>query len=115
MIALAQSPRCNVLCFLRISPFTAMELRPRLATSLPFLCALLLLRASTAQQAQFDGPAELPRVYVHSAMADTPAPGKTISVRAGDNLQEAINSAECGDTIQLQQGEVFTGAFHFPQ
>ncbi len=76
---------------------------------------LLVCASSFAQQAQFDGPAELPRVYVRSALADTPAPGKVISVHARDNLQAAINRAGCGDTIELQSGEVFTGAFHFPQ
>ena len=79
------------------------------------LVLAVLVPFSTAQQGQFDGPAELPRVYVRSALSDSPAPGKVISVRAGENLQAAINSASCGDTIELQSGEVFTGAFHFPQ
>lgn len=70
---------------------------------------------SAAQQGQFDGPAELPRVYVRSALSDTPAPGKVISVHAGDNLQAAINGAGCGDIIELKAGTVFTGAFRFPQ
>jgi hypothetical protein len=81
-----------------------------------FICVVLLACSSLlAQQAQFDGPAELPRVYVRSALADTPAPRKVISVHAGEKLQVAINTASCGDTIELQSGEVFTGAFHFPQ
>jgi len=79
-----------------------------------FVC-LLMSSCSDAQQQQFDGPAELPRVYVRSAVADTPVPGKGINVRSGDNLQAAINSATCGDTIQLQAGAVFTGPFRFPQ
>jgi hypothetical protein len=62
----------------------------------------------------FDGPAELPRVTVSSAMADTPAPGSVISVNAGGNLQTALNSAQCGDTIQLQAGATFTGKFTVP-
>ena len=81
-----------------------------------FICVVLLACSSLlAQQPQFDGPAELPRLYVRSALADTPAPGKVISVHAGEKLQVAINTASCGDTIELQSGEVFTGAFHFPQ
>ena len=62
----------------------------------------------------FDGLAELPRVTVPSAMSDTPAPGRTISVAAGGNLQADINSANCGDTIALQAGATFTGNFSFP-
>jgi hypothetical protein len=62
----------------------------------------------------FDGPAELPRVTVPSAMSDTPAPGRTISVAAGGDLQADLNSANCGDTIALQAGATFTGNFKFP-
>ncbi|MFY9560997.1 MAG: Ig domain-containing protein [Terriglobales bacterium] len=61
-----------------------------------------------------DGPAELPRVTVSSSMADTPAPGTTIQVNAGGDLQAALNSAHCGDTIELQAGATFTGTFVFP-
>ena len=82
----------------------------------PLLAAILLLASySAAQQGQFDGPAELPRVYVHSALSDTPAPGKKIEVHGGESLQSAINGANCGDTLELQAGEVFVGVFRFPQ
>jgi hypothetical protein len=64
---------------------------------------------------KFDGPAELPRVYVKSSLADTPAPHKLSSVKDGDNLQSAIDSSSCGDTIQLQAGATFTGRFHLPK
>ena len=62
----------------------------------------------------FDGPAELPRVTVPSAMSDTPAPGSVLPVNAGGDLQAALNSAHCGDTIQLQAGATFTGRFAVP-
>ncbi len=62
----------------------------------------------------FDGPAELPRVTVPSAMSDTPAPGAVINVNSGGNLQSALNSAHCGDVIQLQAGATFTGQFTVP-
>jgi len=62
----------------------------------------------------FDGPAELPRVTVPSAMSDTPAPGSVITVNAGGNLQSALNSAHCGDAIHLQAGATFTGKFMVP-
>jgi hypothetical protein len=62
----------------------------------------------------FDGPAELPRVTVPSAMSDTPAPGSVITVNAGGDLQSALNSAHCGDVIHLQAGATFTGRFTVP-
>src|SRR6202158_495000 len=62
----------------------------------------------------FDGPAELPRVTVPSAMADTPAPGSVIPVNAGGDLQSALNTANCGDVIQLQAGATFSGKFIVP-
>ena len=77
---------------------------------------LVCLAASLhAQVGQFDGPAELPRAYMHSALADTPAPGNMISVHAGDDLQAAINHAACGDRIELQAGAAFRGNFRFPK
>jgi hypothetical protein len=62
----------------------------------------------------FDGPAELPRIYVKSAVADTPAPGGTRLVKAGDNLQSAVQAANCGDTIALEAGASFEGHLRLP-
>jgi hypothetical protein len=62
----------------------------------------------------FDGPAELPRVTVPSAMSDTPAPGHLIQVNATGDPQAAINNAQCGDTIQLQAGATYTGMLKLP-
>lgn len=67
-----------------------------------------------AGSGNFDGPAELPRVYVKSALADTPAPGSVRTVKAGDNLQEALQGAKCGDTLKLEAGATFTGVFRIP-
>jgi hypothetical protein len=64
---------------------------------------------------RFDGPAELPRVQVRSALADTPAPGRTRLVKESDNLQDALNDAKCGDTLKLQAGATFHGVYRFPQ
>jgi hypothetical protein len=55
----------------------------------------------------FDGPAELPRMYVDSSLRATPAPGKTVTVKAGQDLSEALSKASCGDTVQLQAGATF--------
>jgi hypothetical protein len=63
---------------------------------------------------QFDGPAELPRVYVKSVLADSPAPGKTLQVKTTEELRAAIEKASCGDTIKLQAGTTFPGNFKLP-
>ena len=80
------------------------------------LCNLTLIAIAAAPSgaSTFDGPAELPRTYVQSTMANTPAPGKTITVAAGGNIQTAINSANCGDTIQIQAGAKFVGFYTLP-
>jgi hypothetical protein len=75
---------------------------------------LVLLLASYCLASQYDGPAELPRVTVDSAMADTPAPGSIVPVNAGDDLQAALKSAHCGDIIELQAGATFSGQFIVP-
>ena len=64
--------------------------------------------------AQFDGPAELPRVSMKSSLADSPAPGKTWKLKSGDDFQGTLNRAACGDTIALSAGAVFTGNFTLP-
>jgi hypothetical protein len=74
----------------------------------------LSVSASGPPPSGFDGPAELPRVYLNTTLADTPAPGATISVNAGGDLQAALNSANCGDTVQLQAGASFSGRFTLP-
>jgi len=57
----------------------------------------------------YDGPARLPIATVATSTAATPAPGPVITVDAGGDLQAALNSASCGDTIKLQAGATFTG------
>jgi hypothetical protein len=70
----------------------------------------LTVTASTG----YDGPAQLPKVTMATAMSDSPAPGALVSVNAGGDLQTALTNASCGDTIQLQAGATFTGSFTLP-
>jgi hypothetical protein len=80
-----------------------------------FAVVFAALSLSTAHaKGGFDGPAELPRVTVASAMTNTPAPGSIVTVNAGDNLQTALNNAHCGDTLELQASAVFVGLFDLP-
>jgi hypothetical protein len=76
--------------------------------------SLLVSAPPTATGGSYDGPAELPRTYMQSSPANTPAPGGTIVVSAGGNLQTALNNASCGDTIVLSAGATFSGTFTLP-
>ena len=66
-------------------------------------------QSSASGVKNFDGPAELPREYVQSSLKDTPAPGKTWMVHAGDTLQQVLGKASCGDIIKLEAGATFSG------
>jgi hypothetical protein len=77
--------------------------------------AIQVAASRPASQGEFDGPAELPRVYVKSALVDTPATGKVQLVKADGDLQAALDNAACGDVIRLEAGAVFTGHFLLPQ
>jgi hypothetical protein len=63
--------------------------------------------SSEEHPSNFDGPAELPRVHVDSSLRATPAPGKTLMVKAGDDPSEVLAKASCGDTVELQAGATF--------
>ncbi len=85
-----------------------------LLTAILSMFVLMFTLTTASFASNFDGPAELPRVTVPSAMSDTPAPGSIITVNAGDDLKAALNNAQCGDVIQLQAGATFTGRFTIP-
>ena len=85
--------------------------RARLTTvaALPFL---LLAAESGAQGATRTNP-ELPRQSVDTRLPA--APGRTIRVSAGDNLQRAIDRARPGDVLALAPGATFRGRFTLPE
>lgn len=94
-----------------------------LATNAVFLATILTSALAAAAAGQrstqfgtknFDGPAELPREYVKSSLKDTPAGGKILMVHAGQNLEQALGGASCGDVVQLQAGATFSGNFVIP-
>lgn len=43
-----------------------------------------------------------------------PARGAVVAVHMGDNLQTKINSASCGDSIEIDAGLTFTGQYYLP-
>jgi|GEM_PF-373479 len=57
--------------------------------------------------ARLDSFAEAPRTCFDTDLADTPGSGATYLVQPGDNLAAALNSAQCGDTVELQEGASF--------
>ncbi len=63
--------------------------------------------APATKQGASDVVAELPRTYVESSLRATPAPGKVVTVRAGEDASQALSKASCGDTVQLQAGATF--------
>ena len=99
----------------RSSLFTALILLWILSTSIVVESVASPMAGDQAvKPGHFDGPAELPRIYVQSQLTDTPAPGKVRLVKQDDNLQDAIDSAKCGDTLKLQAGATFRGLFRVP-
>jgi len=114
--------------------YSSVSCRPKECV---FTCVLVLMLAAVSARSQglasnaatpstpsaertsvtstFDGPAELPRVYIQSTLANTPAPGKTWTVSTASALQSAVTASACGDTIKLQAGATFAGYFSFPK
>lgn len=88
-----------------------------------FLSAVVLLPSVQVAQTDtkqiyagnFDGPAELPRRYLKTSLADTPAPGRVRRVEEGQDLQQAINDIKCGETLELEAGATFRGLYRFPR
>ncbi len=98
-----------------------MSLRNSFPGALAFLLFIPLVFANAGQAdahpapaGGFDGPAELPRLYVQSSLSSTPAAGRVINIRASDDLQKAIDGAKCGDTLKLEAGATFHGLFRLP-
>src|ERR1035441_5325430 len=82
--------------------------------SISILLLTVALTTASFAQSNCEGPAELARMTVLSAMVDTPAPGSIFAVNAGGDLQSALDNARCGDVIELQAGATFTGPFLVP-
>ena len=72
---------------------------------------ILIMRLIAAAQTAGPGDAELPRVFLNTALSATPSNGRVVRLRASDNLQRALDGAQCGDRILLPAGATFTGNF----
>ncbi len=82
------------------------------------LLLFILCGAACAQQlippAVFDGPAEMPRVVMTTTVASTPSPNLPKIVGPEMNLQTALNSAICGDTLLVDPTIIYTGSLQLP-
>src|ERR1019366_2922053 len=64
-------------------------------------------KGDVSKFAEKDGPARLPKSCYYTGLDGTPSPGKQIRVGANSNLQAAVESAKCGDTLLLAAGASF--------
>jgi len=80
-----------------------------------FIVSCSALNAEVSKREGFDGPAELPRVYVKTSLADTPAPGHVLRPKDSAGLKDSLRRAACGDTIELQADVTYAGYFELPE
>ena len=94
-------------------PAAARRVPARLTTAASLALAALAAGAGTAgaQGATRTTP-ELPRHTVDTRLPA--APGRTVRVDAGDDLQRAIDRARPGDVLALAPGATFRGSFTLP-
>ena len=76
------------------------------------IAVISLFGVTSTARVQSAGEPESPRVFLSTAYPTTA--GAVRHVSAGGNLQAALDSAQRGDTIELQAGAVFTGNFILP-
>jgi len=77
------------------------------------IITLLALALASVAHGQPAGPAdaELPRVYLNTTLSATPSTGRAVRLKPSDNLQRALDAAQCGDQVLLPAGARFTGNF----
>src|SRR5271165_3266123 len=91
-------------------PFRLAWIRSLVRPMSALLSCLLFLVGTASTQLPPRPPApELPRTYVSTAY-HRPS-GTVITVRAGGNLQAALDRAQPGDVILVEAGATFTGNF----
>ena len=89
-----------------------MNRAPSLVRPLIILAGVLSWSVGLAQPANEPKAPALPQAFVDTTYR--PMAGRTITVRAGSDLQAVLDSAQPGDTIALEAGAVFRGNFALP-
>ena len=74
------------------------------------IVTLLILGFGSAVQTAAPGDAELPRVTLTTTVASTPSNGRVVRLKPSDNLQRALDRAQCGDRILLPPGARYVGS-----
>lgn len=82
------------------------------AVAMAVLISAVVAPLLTAQPA-LPAPPVPPRVFLETSY--TPPTGRTITVRAGGDLQAALKTAQPGDIITLEPGATFQGNFTLPK
>lgn len=77
------------------------------------LAAVAMSSIASPLPVERPAPPHPPRTLLDTTY--TPPAGRTIAVRAGGNLQAALDAAQSGDVIALQAGAVFRGNFTLPR
>src|SRR5262245_59736762 len=75
-------------------------------------CSMPEARAVTLPEARAVILPELPREWVDTQLV--PSTGRTLTVKAGEDFQEALELAQFGDVIVLEAGATFIGPFTLP-
>lgn len=89
------------------------RLRPQLVSRPVLLLLLSLFLTVGMAEAQVQEPA-LPTLFVDTAYNPASA-GNIVRVPSGGNLQQAVNAAQPGDTLELEAGAIFRGTISFPK
>lgn len=91
-----------------------MRLRVRRGSSLPVLVALTVaVLVGWSPRAQ--GEAQKPALPAKQVSPVPPEGGRTVALKAGADLQAALNSVRAGDTLVLDAGATWTGNFVLPR
>jgi hypothetical protein len=77
------------------------------------LAHLVVVEPALAQATNQPVPPAPPRVFLDTSY--TAPSGRTIVVRAGGDLQAALNTAQPGDVVALEPGGTFRGNFSLPR
>ncbi|MGQ0643800.1 MAG: right-handed parallel beta-helix repeat-containing protein [Gemmatimonadaceae bacterium] len=90
-------------------------MRWSILSGLPALVLTTLAAAPLDAQDRSAGRPELPRVQLDTRYVKPTSGSRTIRVRSGDDLQQALTNARRGDEIAIDAGATILGSFTLPE